>query len=281
MNRKILIVDGSNLLFQMFFGMPARIYNEEGVGIWGVLGFVGALLRIVRMTKPTHLAVLFDGEHQNDRVLLDDNYKANRVDYSEVDDEENPFSQLPYIYQALDYLGIAYAETQNCEVDDWISSYVRHYGDENEMVVSSFDSDFFQLLSRNVSILRYRGDNSIICTPEYLKEKYGISPMQYAEFKSMTGDKADNIIGAQNIGPKTAAALLNEYGTLENIIKSAESIKKRSVRAAILDNKERLIKNLKLIKLDGVNELPFKLKDMEYCDNGISTMEVLRTIGLK
>ena len=63
MKRKILIVDGSNLLFQMFFGMPSRIYNEQGIGIWGVLGFVGALLKIIRQINPTHLTVLFDGGH--------------------------------------------------------------------------------------------------------------------------------------------------------------------------------------------------------------------------
>ena len=63
--RRILLVDGNNLLFQMFFGIPARITDANGIGIWGVLGFVGALLKIFRYTKPTHVAVLFDGEHEN------------------------------------------------------------------------------------------------------------------------------------------------------------------------------------------------------------------------
>lgn len=281
MKRKILIVDGSNLLFQMFFGMPSRIYNEQGIGIWGVLGFVGALLKIVRQTNPTHLTVLFDGDNENKRTLINSDYKANRIDYSQARDEENPYSQLTYIYQALQYLGITYAETTNCEVDDWISSYTSLYGNDNEIVVSSFDSDFFQLISDNVSILRYRGDKSILCTPEYLREKYGIEPYQYADFKSLTGDKADNIVGADKVGTKTASVLLQEFGSLDNIIRNAETIRKQSVRESVTKNSEHLLRNLELIKLDRKHDVPFKLDDMEYTYSGITTTEVLRGIELK
>ncbi len=281
MKNKILIVDGSNLLFQMFFGMPARIYNDSGVGIWGVLGFVGALLKIIRQTEPTHVAVLFDGESENVRNELDADYKANRPDYSEVPDEENPYSQLKYIYQALDYLGIAYAETADCEVDDWISSYAKIYGNDNEIVISSFDSDFFQLLSENVSILRYRGDKSVICTLQYLQEKFGILPCQYADFKSLTGDKADNIAGVPGVGAKTAAGLLAEFETLDNIIENAETINKKSVREAVCGCKERLKRNLQLIKLEGNVKVPFGIDELEFAYNGITTTEVLRGIGLK
>ena len=278
---KILIVDGSNLLFQMFFGMPARIFNEDGIGIWGVIGFVGALLKILRQTKPTHVAILFDGESQNERKDFDSDYKANRIDYSEVADEENPFSQLPYIYEALDFLGLSHAETTDCETDDWIAAYVKQFGEDHEIVISSFDSDFFQLLSDNVSILRYRGDQSIICTPDFLWNKFGIKPEQYADFKSMTGDKADNIIGADKIGPKTAGALLQEYATLAAILDNAENIQKKAVRESIVKNKERLVLNLKLIKLDGIRAVPFQLEQMKYVYNRITTTEVLRGIGLK
>lgn len=281
MKRKILIVDGSNLLFQMFFGMPSRIYNEQGIGIWGVLGFVGALLKIVRQTNPTHLTVLFDGDNENKRTLINSDYKANRIDYSQACDEENPYSQLTYIYQALQYLGITYAETTNCEVDDWISSYTSLYGKDNEIVVSSFDSDFFQLISDNVSILRYRGDKSILCTPKYLREKYGIEPYQYADFKSLTGDKADNIVGADKVGTKTASVLLQEFGSLDNIIRNAETIKKQSVRESVTKNSERLLRNLELIKLDGQNDVPVGLDDMLFTYSKITTTEVLRGIGLK
>ena len=171
MNR-LLIVDGSNLLFQMFFGMPARIVNEQGKAIQGTLGFVGALLKIIRRTEPTHIVILFDGEHENERSALDSDYKANRVDYSETPEEETPFSQLPDVYAALDYLGIKHTETIACETDDLIAGYALTYGKENEIVISSFDSDFFQIIKDKVSLLRYRGDKTTICTPKYIKDKF-------------------------------------------------------------------------------------------------------------
>ena len=83
---RLLIVDGSNLLFQMFYGMPTKIIGKSGKAVQGTVGFVGALLKIIRITRPTHVAVLFDGESQNERVLLDADYKANRPDYSALDD---------------------------------------------------------------------------------------------------------------------------------------------------------------------------------------------------
>lgn len=279
--KKILLVDGSNLLFQMFFGMPARIINEQGKAIQGTLGFVGALLKIIRMTEPTHVAVLFDGESHNPRTDVDEEYKANREDYSRVAEEENPFSQLPDIYAALDFLKICHAETVVCETDDWMTGYVKKYGADNLMVISSFDSDFFQLVSEKVTILRYRGDNSVFCTPEYLFQKLGVRPERYADFKSLTGDAADNIKGADKVGPKTAAWLVNEFGSLEEILARAEDIKKPSVRESVLRNAERVRTNYRLIKLEGEEELPFDLEEMEYRYDGLTTTEVLKGIGLK
>lgn len=279
--KRLLLVDGSNLLFQMFFGMPARIVNEQGKAIHGTLGFVGALLKIIHRVEPTHMVVMFDGEHENSRSVIDSGYKANRVDYSEIPEEESPFSQLPDIYAALDYLQIKYAETTTCETDDWIAGYALAYGKENEIVISSFDSDFFQLITDKVSVLRYRGENTVICTPDYIKNKFGIEPKQYADFKSMTGDASDNIKGADKVGPKTAALLLNEFGDLKNILANAENIKRNSIKESIIRNSEKLIINYKIIKLENTVPLPFDLSELIYNDKEINTNEVLKGIGLR
>lgn len=280
MNR-LLVVDGMNLLFQMFYGMPARIVNSEGKAIQGTLGFVGALLKILRAISPTHVAVIFDGECENVRYGIDENYKANRPDYSEMAEDELPFSQLPDIYAALELLGIRYFETAVCETDDVIASYALRYREECEIVIASQDSDFFQLIEKNVSVLRYRGDASVICTPDYIREKLGIEPALYADYKSLTGDTADNIRGAEKVGPKTAAALVREFGALENIIAHAHEIKKPSVRASIERDGERLMRNYSLIKLCDRAQIPFELSELEYSHSGITTTEVLRGIGLK
>lgn len=278
---KLLLVDGSNLLFQMFYGMPARILNADGKAIQGTLGFVGALLKIIRRVQPTAVTVLFDGECHNDRTDLDENYKANREDFSKMDEEDTPFSQLPDVYRALDYLGICHAETTDCETDDWMAAYCRQYAGEMEIVVASQDSDFFQLISENVTVLRYRGDNSQLCDVAYIQEKLGIEPSQYAPFKSLTGDTADNIKGADKVGPKTAAWLLRQFGDLEGILAGAEQISKPSIRASILRSAERLRKNYKLIHLTGDVEIPFTPEELAYKYDGVTTTQVLRNIGLR
>ena len=178
MDRRLLIVDGSNLLFQMFYGMPSRIVNEQGKPIQGTLGFVGALLKILRRFEPAWLAVLFDGEHENARAGLDPDYKSNRIDYSKVSEEESPFSQIDDVYAALDYMGIAHTETTDCEADDLIAGYALAYGRGTDIVISSFDSDFFQLLTDRVSVFRYRGKDSVLWTPDSFREKFTVRGFQ-------------------------------------------------------------------------------------------------------
>lgn len=274
---KLLVVDGSNLLFQMFFGMPARIVNHQGKAIQGTLGFVGALLKIIRRVEPTHVAVLFDGECANPRRELDADYKANRPDWEE--EEESPFTQLPDIYDALDALGIAHRETETCEADDWIAGYALTW--EGETVISSFDSDFFQLISDRVQILRYRGEHTVLCDRAWLRGKYGIEAWQYAAFKSLTGDTADNIRGIPGIGSKTAAALLQQFGSLEALLEQAETIRRVSVREAVLHNRERLRLNHLLICLQAGETLPFSKEEMAWHDPGYSTTQVLKLTGLR
>lgn len=278
---KLLIVDGSNLLFQMFYGMPARIINHQGKAIQGTLGFVGALLKIIRMTDPSHVLVAFDGECHNPRTELDEAYKGNCPDYSEVSEEDTPFSQLPDIYAALDELGICHRETENCEADDWIAGYAKWYGETLDVVVASQDSDFFQLITERVHILRYRGKNTVICDPAYIREKLDIAPQQYAAFKSLTGDTADNIRGADKIGPKTAAELMNQFGDLQRLLANADSIRKPSIRESVSSNAARIMKNYELIRLDGASELPFELAALRYDDPGMTTTQVLKAIGLR
>lgn len=277
---KLLIIDGSNLLFQMFFGMPSRIINKDGKAIQGTLGFVGALLKIIRLTEPTHVVALFDGEHENDRAELNANYKANRPGFTDAPEEENPFSQLPDIYEALDFLGIRHSETTNCETDDIVASYALSLGENMRIVISSFDSDFFQLITDSVSILRYRGEKTVICDKSYIQDKFGILPSQYADFKSLTGDSSDNIKGADKVGPKTATQLIGQFGSLENALARADEIVKPSVRESI-KQKDRLQTNYRLIKLDNNACLPFEIDKLIYHSNAITTTEVLKEIGLR
>lgn len=279
-NIRLFLVDGSNLLFQMFYGMPARILGKNGKPVQGVLGFVGALGKMIQMVKPSHIAVLFDGECHNERKDLDPDYKANRPDFSQMPEEDTPFSQLPDIFRALKRMNIPYAETACCEADDWIAGYAKKYGSSTEIVIASQDSDFFQLISENVRILRYRGQNSLLCDRDCIQEKFGILPEQYVDFKALVGDSADNIRGADKIGPKTAAALLQQFGTLENILECTEQVQKPSVRTSLENNAQRLCCNQKLICLSGAVTLPFALQEMEYVQHRETATQILKALDI-
>ena len=233
------------------------------------------------MTNPTHILVAFDGETENPRRALDEEYKSNRDDYSAMPEEETPFSQLPDVYAALDVLGLCHRETENCEADDWIAGYAKTYGDVMDVVIASQDSDFFQLITDRVTVLRYRGKESLLCDIAYIREKLGVMPQQYAAFKSLTGDSADNIRGVPKIGPKTAAELMNQFGNLENLLKNTHLIRKPSVRESVTQSTERIQKNFSLIRLDSREALPFDLQTLRWQDSGMTTTQVLQQIGLK
>lgn len=281
MNRnKLLIIDGHNLLFQMFYGMPSRIVNKDGKAIQGVLGFVGALIKIIKMTEPSHAVALFDCEKPNERCDILPEYKANRIDYSDVPEERNPFSQLGGIYRALDFIGIRHTEVTEFETDDVIASYAITYGNIMEIVISSWDSDYFQLINENVSVMRYRGKCSAICDTDHILKKFGISPAVYADFKALTGDKADNIRGADKVGTKTAAALINQFGDLETVLQNADKIAKPSIRESVSDSRQRLRNNYEIIKLTDRAELPFDIGELKYSYDGIRTNDVLKEIGV-
>ena len=277
---KILIIDGSNLLFQMFYGMPSRITGKDGRHIQGTLGFIGALLKMVRQTTPSHLVVVFDGECENERSNINPDYKANRKDFSQIPEEETPFSQLPDIYAALDFLGVRHTETTVCETDDLIAGYAFTYGGDNEIIISSHDSDFFQLITNQVYVLRYRGESTVICDKRYIINKFGVLPSQYADLKAITGDKADNIIGAEKVGPKNAALLLRDYQSLDGVLQNAHMISKPSIKDSIVRNTERLRNNYKLIKLENNNELPFKLDDIKFSLPSVTTRDILKAINI-
>lgn len=278
---KLLIVDGSNLLFQMFYGMPARIIGKHGKSIHGTIGFVGAILKILKITNPTHAVVLFDGECRNNRCDLDESYKVNRPNWEEIPEEETPFSQLPDIFASLDCLKIPYAETTSCETDDWIASYVRTLGDKMKIVVSSFDSDFFQLITDNVTVLRYRGENTKLCDVAFVREKFGIEPSQYADFKCLVGDTADNVTGIRGIGPKTAGKLVRDFGSIDGILAHLDEVQPLKIRLALSDGVERLKLNRRLITLTGNAEIPYSIEAISYQESGKTTGQVLSEIGIR
>ena len=256
MRERLLLIDGHNLLFRMFYGMPDNFYTPDGVKYNALYGFVCAIDKVLRMIQPTHVFVSFDSPDCGDRRELDADYKANRPDYSEMAPDECPFTQLPAIYAALDRMNVPYAEIHGCEADDVLASYAVSCADSYDVVIMSTDRDYWQLVSEHVSILNYHGFDSTLVTPHTVRQKYGVDPGQFADWKCLVGDKSDNIVGVPGVGPKTAASLLEKFGNLETLMEHAGEIERPSVRRAVAEAGERLMLNRKLILLDGNAPLP-------------------------
>ena len=277
MKEKLLIVDGHNLLFQMFYGMPNKIYNEDNVPIQGVIGFIGALLKIIKINNPDYIVILFDKEQELDRKKINENYKDNRINYSNVSDDENPFFSLKYIYKVLDLIKIKYTEVDTYEADDMIASYVFSYFGRYDIIISSQDSDFYSLINDSVNVFKYRGIKSELVTKEKIFEKYHIDSKYFADYKALIGDNSDNIKGVYGIGPKTATSLINEYGNIINIINNANEISNIKLRNKILDNISLLKENIELIKYTKTYELPFSIDELKLnIDENIKTMDLLK-----
>ena len=245
MKEKILIIDGHNLLFRMFYGIPSSIKNSKGQEIKGLVGFLGSIKKLVKEFNPYNIIVVFDSEtSKKSNLSLDNNYKANRQDYTKVPDEENPFTNLPAIKKALDFLNITNTEVINNEADDYIAS-ITNNNLYNYIIVST-DTDFIQLINDNTYLYIPRGKKSILYDKEKVYEKYKIYPKQYVLYKALIGDKSDNISGIKGIGKITATKIL-QYKNIESFIKDNKSNK---ISETILNNRKRILVNTELITLN-------------------------------
>lgn len=245
---KIVVVDGHNLLFRMYYGIPASILNGKGREIKGLVGFLGSLKKLAGQFDPCALAVVFDSETSwAGNLAIDSRYKANRRDYTEVPEGENPLAQLPLIKKALDYLGIPHREAEGVEADDFIASLVAREGAAGRgCTIVSTDSDFIQLVDERTALYLPRGKNSLLFDRRRVRERFQIEPEEYVLYKALVGDRSDNIEGVRGIGPKTAAAILHSGGIAPYIAAHPAS----KTAGTLRENRARIDQNQRLIALD-------------------------------
>lgn len=274
---KIVIIDGHNLLFRMFYGIPSAIKNSKGKDIRGLVGFIGSLKKIIDEFKPHSVVVVFDSEtSRNKNSEIDNNYKSNRIDYTDVIEEENPFTQLPLIMQALDYLNIQYLEVENYEADDFIASIVSN--SSYQYIIVSTDSDFIQLINENTYLYVPRGKNSILYDENTIIEKYNITPSKYIMFKSLVGDTSDNIKGIKGIGSITASKIL-KYSSPQEFISNNPTSRFSKI---LIENKDILVKNNNLIKMNTtLDTSSIKFKPLSNTITEYNTYEIIEKIGQK
>lgn len=249
---KFLLVDGSALLFQSFYGMPNKIKTDNGEYVEAVICFVGILRKVIDMVTPDFLCVIFDGENTLERKNVDNDYKSNRTDFTDADEADNPFAQLDKIKEILNLFNIYNFETTDCEADDYIAGLIKEYDNQLHTIIFSPDKDFYQLISNTTNVFHYRGKKSELIDPESFKSKFNFEPQFFADYLSLIGDKADNISGVKGIGKITATKLIAEFSTINNLFKNIDKIENNKLKELIVNNKEKILKNYEIINLFNV-----------------------------
>jgi DNA polymerase-1 len=254
---KLILIDGSSIMYRAFFALPHFVTkNNEPTG--ALYGFVRMLLRILKDEKPQYLAVAFDRRAPTKRHMQYKEYKAQRPP---MPDELSP--QFAAIHELLEALNVKVYEMDGYEADDIIGALAK-YGEKNEFltVVISGDMDLTQLISEKIKIkvTRKGVTNLEEIDRERLKETLGIYPEQIPDFKALTGDPSDNIPGLPGIGPKTAAKLLSEYGSIEEILLHTGEIKKGGL---VEEYKGRLISGKELCTLMLDVPIDFNIDEMK------------------
>ena len=252
MNQKrLFLLDAYALIFRGYYAFikNPRI-NSKGLNTSAIMGFMNSLLEVIRKEKPNYLAVCFDKGGSQERFSIFPEYKANR--------DETPEAiriAIPYIHKILDAMQIPIIEKEGYEADDIIGTLAKQAEQEGYTTfMVTPDKDYGQLVSGNIFMYKpARGGKDIeIWGVEEVKQNFGVnSPEQVIDLLGMMGDAVDNIPGFPGVGEKTAQKLIQEFGSIENLLQNTDKLKGK-LRENIENNAEKglLSKRLARIILD-------------------------------
>ncbi|UMA64996.1 DNA polymerase I [Roseivivax marinus] len=258
------LIDGSAFIFRAFHALPPLTRKSDGLPVGAVQGFCDMLRRYIGKDHgnfaPTHIAVIFDKGSHTFRNDLYDQYKANR---DEMPEDMRP--QIPLTRRATEAFNIACKEVEGYEADDIIATLAcqaREAG--GQVTIVSSDKDLMQLVGNGVEMFDAMKNRRI--DREAVEEKFGVAPERVVDVQALAGDSVDNVPGAPGIGVKTAALLINEFGTLEELLDRAEEIKQPKRRQTLIEKREQIELSKRLVLLDAHTPLDFTLDDLELRD---------------
>ena len=261
---KIILLDGNSLTYRAFYAMPA-LKNKKGLYTNSVYGFTLMLERILEDTKPKYALVAFDKGKETFRHKSYEAYKGTR--------DKTPtelVEQFGYVRELIESYGIKYEEHFDYEADDIIGTYAKIAEKAGlEVIIVSGDKDLTQLASDNITVYyTKRGVTEIdYYTPEFINEKYGLTPQQIIDMKGLMGDKSDNIPGIPGVGEKTAIKLLTEYETVENVLENIDNISGKKLKERLTEGKEDAILSKKLATIFTDVPVDNKIEDLTFKEN--------------
>ena len=218
----IAIIDSNNLLFRAFYAVPL-LSTSTGIHTNGIYGSLKSFRSIVNELKPDYILACFDSGKKSFRNTLDPNYKAHRPPVA-----NELKTQFSLLQMAFSLLGVPQMTAgPNIEGDDLTGTIAMKASNAGiDVVIVSSDKDFYQLCNEHIKVWSFTkakkfGDGMV--DANYVRQEFGVNPNQLNCVKSLTGEKTDGIQGVKGIGPKTATALIQQYGTVNNLLKYLES----------------------------------------------------------
>lgn len=266
MANKLILIDGNSLLFRAYYAtaFPGAtiMTNKEGYPTNAVFAFANMINKIIsNMKNDEYIMVAFDTDRHTFRSDIYKEYKANRSSVP-----EDLVKQFPLARTLLDALGIFRYEIKGYEADDIIGTVSSIASKNNfETIIYTSDRDYLQLANENttINILKKGLSDIMVMTPTTIEETYGFKPLQIIDYKGLRGDSSDNLPGIPGVGDKTAVKLINEYGSLENIIEAAKNMTSK-VGQNIVENASLGLICRDLAIINRNVPIDFNLEDLKY-----------------
>ena len=241
---RLLIIDGHAYAYRAFHAIRS-LRSPSGRPTNAIYGFVKMLAKMRSAIEPTHLIVVWDGGLSAQRISVLPEYKAQRP---AMPDDLKP--QLDEIVGYLQAAGVATFCREGVEADDYIACLARRAAAAGmTVVIASSDKDFMQLVSARIGLLNPNDKSEAVWTDEQVRARSGVEPSQILDWLSLSGDSVDNIPGVPGVGPKTAAGLLQQFGSVAQLYARLGEVKSDKLRSALRDAAEAVQRNRELIRL--------------------------------
>ena len=243
---QLLIIDGHAYAYRAFHAIR-ELRSPEGKPTNAIYGFVKMLEKMRSVVQPTHLIVVWDGGLSAERLAALPDYKAQRP---EMPTDLRP--QFDEIESFLAAAGIASYRADGVEADDYIATLARQAANSWNVVIASSDKDFMQLVSARIGLFNPNDKTGTIWGREQVFAKTGVEPEQVADWLALMGDAVDNIPGVPGVGPKTAAELLKQFGSVENLLARLDEVKSEKLRQSLRESVTAVVRNQRLVQLPEV-----------------------------
>ncbi len=254
--QRLILFDGTGVVYRAFYAIK-DLSTSGGRPINAVLGFSRMFQSLLREWKPSHCAVIFDGGLPAERMKLLEEYKAQRPPMPDL-----LRVQLVMIEEYLDCANVPWVRVDVEEADDVLAVLVKRYQESvEELFIVTSDKDMYQLVNERVRILSPSKAGGVM-GPEEVQKKTGVYPKHIVDWLALIGDSSDNIPGVPGVGPKTAAKLLNEFPSLDEIWKGLDGASSSKLRSLLEANRERVERNVEIVRLRSWLDCPFALDEM-------------------